>query len=214
MTESLVKKFAFQADDMVIRAQVAAETAGVFYTMSFLRNRIDGLVRTGEGTSAIVLSSGLRIPVRMDHAELEEKIFFTDARRLPVLDLTLLTGADLPAVALCDGARPEKEGLSSSDIEISLFVRRRETQNFQLFTVRESGIDWGAVRAEQGRNGPLTVFPLRDIKGPFGEDAVYVDISRAVFMRAYTDAKASGAPALDLLPQTKPKSPAPRPVRK
>lgn len=216
----LSKRLTSDADELVIRAQVEDAAGGVFRAVTFEKSRIDYITEVAEGVSGIVLKTGARIAVAMPYAELERKIYFPELRDEPVLDLREVTGAAAKGVKIPDPARdfavaaekrPEGSGRKpfvDKPLKIAMFVRQSEQQNFQMYIVTDTNIEWSGVDGvSNGRNGPATQLPLRYGKGPFGEASILIDMPRAAFMEQYNKAKMDGLEELDLRDWTRRRDP-------
>jgi len=213
------KRILPDADDLILRAQAATADGKGFAPMSFTRERIDYLTSVSEGVSGIVLKNGVKIAVKMDYEALENKIFFADLLNAPVLDLRDVTGtnvttAPVPALSVefDAAAKPaaadgEKLPMVNKELTIAVFVRQAEQQNFQMFFIKDSNINWNGVDGEDGRNGKMTKLPLRSGVGPFGEKNIIIDIARPSFMEFYNKAKMQGLDQLDLREWTRRRDP-------
>lgn len=77
-----------------------------------------------------------------------------------------------------------------------------------MFSFLDTEVDWSAVEGGgNGRNGPYTIFPLRNRRGPFGDSEIIVDMPRQSFMEIYATAKMEGLDTLDLREQTRQRTP-------
>ena len=220
------KRLTLDADELIIRAQVEDAAGGTFRPVTFGKSRIDYITEVANGISGIALKTGARIAVAMPYEELERKIYFPDMRDEPVLDLREMTGPVVKAAVVPEPARdfttaaapkPEKRPFVDKPLTIGVFVRQSGEQNFQMFFVPDTNINWGSVTGEaNGKNGMLTKLPLRYGKGPFSEDTLIIDMPRAAFMEVYNKAKLDGLEELDLRERTRrrdpdaPKLPPPR----
>lgn len=197
-----------------------------FHAMSFSRERIDYLTEIAEGLSGIALKNGAKIPVALPYEVLEQRIY-DDGGDDFIIDLRAVTGpvaadAALPALAAdfeAAAPRPSQNApkpFVNRELTIAFFVRQSQQQNFQMFFVKDSNINWNGVEGEDGLNGKMTKIPLRFSKGPFGETTLLIDMPRAAFMEVYNKAKLEGLAELDLRDQTrridpdKPKAPKPK----
>ncbi|MDE1153135.1 MAG: hypothetical protein PW788_11415 [Micavibrio sp.] len=212
------KRLLPDAEDLIVRAQVSTSDGKAFVPLSFTRERIDYLTAVSEGVSGIVLKNGAKIPVNMPYEALEAKVYFADILNEPVLDLRALTGpyaaaAVLPALsaefdaAAAPAVDGDKPPMVNKELTIAVFVRQAEQQNFQMFFVKDTNINWAGVDGEDGRNGKLTKLPLRSSVGPFGEKNIIIDISRPTFMEFYNKAKMQGLDELDLREWTRRRDP-------
>jgi hypothetical protein len=235
MTEGLkfAKTLISETDEVIVRALVA-DSAGGFHAASFEKSRIDYVTEVKEGVSGLVLKTGAKIAVAMPYEELEKKIYFSDARDAPVVDLRDVTGAkaaealgetrlpDLaldfattapppvdapPAVAAPAQGFPEGKPMIDKPLKIGVFVRQADEQNFQMFFVMDTGIKWSGVEGAEGKNGKMTKLPLLFGRGPFNEDTIIIDMPRAAFMDIYNRAKLAGLEELDLRDLTRRRDP-------
>ena len=216
----LAKRLTPETDELVIRAQVEDAAGGAFRAVTFEKSRIDYITEVDGGMSGIALKTGARIAVAMPYAELERKIYFPDLRDEPVLDLRGATGAAAKGAKVPDPARdfaaaaekpagvPDKRPFVDKPLKMALFVRQSDEQNFQMYFVTDTNIDWSGVEGvTNGRNGPATELPLRYGKGPFGEATILIDMPRAAFMEVYNKAKMDGLDELDLRDWTRRRDP-------
>ena len=218
MTEAFKfnKRLTPDAEDLVLRVLVPDAAGKAFHPMTFMRERIDYVTEVSEAISGIALKSGVKIPVAMPYEDLEKKIYFADIINEPVLDLRNVTGPAVADAALpklsadfntvspaAEGAKP----LVDRELTIAAFVRQKEEQNFQMFFVKDTNINWAGVAGEDGRNGKMTTLPLRYGKGPFGETTIQIDIPRPAFMELYNKAKLDGQDTLDLRDWTRRRDP-------
>jgi hypothetical protein len=213
------KRLTSDADELLIRALVQDADGKAFRPITFEKSRIDYVTEVADGISGIALKTGARIAVAMPYEELERKIYFPDLGAEPVLDLRDVTGEavkgarvpapvqDFTAVA-APAAAAEKKPFVDKPLKIAMFVRQSGEQNFQMYFVTDTNIDWSGVDGEaNGKNGMLTKFPLRYGKGPFGETELIVDIPRAAFMELYNKAKMDGLDELDIRDWTRRRDP-------
>ena len=83
------KEFSFSHSDRLIRVRVAGKTADSFSSFSFPDIEVSGVMDRGEKGSALVLRSGVEIPVALTYEQLEQKIYQPDGS---VIDLRTVTG--------------------------------------------------------------------------------------------------------------------------
>src|SRR5690349_14508401 len=82
----------------VIRVLVANRKE--YRALSFPESEVSAIQETGQNRSALILQSGLEIPVALPYEELEQKIYMPDFRTDgAVLDLRAVTGAAALPVA-------------------------------------------------------------------------------------------------------------------
>jgi hypothetical protein len=216
----IAKRLTSDADDLIIRAQVQDADGKAFHAITFEKSRIDYVTEVSEGISGIALKTGARIAVAMPYAELERKIYFPDLGAEPVLDLREVTGAAVKGASVPDPAKDfaaavqktqpasEKRPFVDKPLKMALFVRQQSEQNFQMYFVTDTNIDWAGVTGDpNGKNGYITKLPLRYGKGPFGETELIIDMSRATFMEMYNNAKMDGQDELDLRDLTRRRDP-------
>ncbi|MEZ0224460.1 MAG: hypothetical protein ACAH83_07905 [Alphaproteobacteria bacterium] len=218
----LHKRLTTEADDLIIRAQVQDATGGAFRAATFEKSRIDYVTEVTAEISGIVLKTGARIAVAMPYAELERKIYFPDLGEEPVLDLRDKTGTVVKDIKVPEVSRdfaaavdpqqpqgfPEKKPFVDKPLKIGVFVRQQSEQNFQMFFVMDTNINWSGVEGDDnGRNGKMTKIPLRFGKGPFGENEIIIDMPRPAFMELYNKAKLDGLDELDLRDWTRRRDP-------
>lgn len=196
----------------MIHAYVASGSA--FHKIRVPAAHVNYLQDISETETAIVLHSGEKICVAMPAEALEQKIFqptANDDYKIDLLNVTGpgYTGGEAPALTK-EFNKTETKNLADSNVEltIAMFVRKSETQNFQMFTCSEKDIDWGAIDCGDGKNGPITLIPLKDkYKTPFKENPMIVDILDAKFMELYSLAKMNGGTQLDLRDLTRKRDP-------
>ncbi len=211
------KRLTPDAEDLILRVLVPDDGGKTFHPMTFMRERIDYVTQVSETVAGIALKTGVKIPVAMDYEALEKKIYFADILSDPVLDLRDVTGpavgdAVLPKLAAdFASAAPAADGqarpLVDRELTIAVFVRQKEEQNFQMFFIKDSNINWAGVAGEEGRNGKMTTLPLRFGKGPFNETTIQFDMPRPSFMELYNKAKLDGLETLDLREWTRRRDP-------
>ena len=79
--------------DRLIRALMAEDKGSGFYAMTFPETEVQGVAQVGQDRSALVLRSGVKIPVALSYEDLEQKIFTPNFRTYDgVLDLRDVTG--------------------------------------------------------------------------------------------------------------------------
>lgn len=215
--KKLQKSFSATADDLLIRAMVARADGSGYQLTGFKRDRIDYLTEldADAGISGIALKTGAKIPVKMPYAELEQKVYLTDLRETPVLDLSAVTGAAaqvaMPALAADFEMQkqPTAESLPLEDVplKIAIFARQSGEQNFRMFIFDEEDVDWESVEGFTGKNGDSTKFTLDYGTGPFDDDEIIFDMPRPKFMELYNLAKMNGQPELDLREWTRRRDP-------
>src|SRR5260370_42273506 len=95
MTESTAK-LAFTPrplEGRLIRAMVADEKGNSFLPTTFPETQVERVMGLGEDRSALVLRSGVKIPVALSYEQLEQKIYQPNFRNDgPALDLRDVTG--------------------------------------------------------------------------------------------------------------------------
>ena len=88
---SIAKEFSSSHGDRLIRAMVA--DGGVFLPKTFPEAEVEGVMGLSHDKSALVLHSGVKIPVALSYEQLEQKIYERDFRTDgPVLELRNVTG--------------------------------------------------------------------------------------------------------------------------
>jgi Protein of unknown function (DUF1566) len=95
MTESPAKlAFAFRSSEArLIRAMVGDDKGLSFSATTFPETQLERVMELGTDRSAIVLLSGIKIPVAVSYEDLEQKIYTPSFRTVgPVLDLRDVTG--------------------------------------------------------------------------------------------------------------------------
>ena len=200
-----------ETDDLVIRAMVQDEKGAAFHPLTFTRERIDYVTEVSKGISGIALKNGVKIAVSMAYEELEQKVYFADLSASSVLDLRSVTGnaikAEVPSLTRVfteESSKEAKKPIVDKPLTIAVFARQEGELNFQMFSFIDTEVDWSSVDgAGNGRNGPYTSLPLRNRRGPFGDDEVIID----VFMELYSKAKLDGLEALDLREKTRRRAP-------
>jgi hypothetical protein len=216
------KKISSDAGELLIRAQIADAAGAGWNPVTFEKSRIDYVTGIGEGLSGIALKTGAKIAVKMPYDELERRIYLSDPREEPVLDLREVTGsvvrearvpapaADFSAAATAPAPAgfPEKRPMVDKPLKIALFARQSGEQNFQMLIFLDTNVDWSGVTGDaNGKNGSMTKMPLLYGAGPFGESEVLFDMPRAAFMELYNRAKMEGLDELDLRDWTRRRDP-------
>ena len=98
--------------DRLIRVRVAGKKADSFSSFTFSDTEVSGLMDSGEKGSALVLRSGVEIPVALPYEQLEQKIYQPDFRTDgPVLDLRDVTG---------EAAKPKAANGNESPAEMKI----------------------------------------------------------------------------------------------
>jgi len=88
---SIAKELSSSHSDRLIRAMVA--DGGVFLPKTFPETEVEGVMGLADDKSALVLRSGVKIPVALSYEQLEQKIYQPDFKNDdPVLDLRAVTG--------------------------------------------------------------------------------------------------------------------------
>ena len=95
--------------DRLIRVLVTNQKSNGFHALTLPENEIQGVAEMGQDRSALVLRSGVEIPVALSYEQLEQKIYQRDFRNDgPVLDLRDVTGeATKPKAANANEAPAE-----------------------------------------------------------------------------------------------------------
>lgn len=79
--------------ERLIRVLIANQESKEFNATTFSETEIERVMEIGEDRSALVLRSGIQIPVALSYEQLEQKIYERDFRiDGPVLDLRYVTG--------------------------------------------------------------------------------------------------------------------------
>jgi hypothetical protein len=88
---SIAKELSSSHSDRLIRAMVA--DGGVFLPKTFPETEVEGVMGLADDKSALVLRSGVKIPVALSYEQLEQKIYQPHFKNDdPVLDLRNVTG--------------------------------------------------------------------------------------------------------------------------
>jgi uncharacterized protein DUF1566 len=101
------KEMSGSRSDRLIRVLAANQNSDGFHALTFPENEIQGVADMGQDRSALVLRSGIEIPVTLPYEQLEQRIYQPDFRNDgPVLDLRDLTGdaARKPAAVIAIAA--------------------------------------------------------------------------------------------------------------
>jgi hypothetical protein len=180
-----------------VRAQVWKKNRG-FKMVSFDPSSIDHLTDNEDGTSEIVLKSGLEIQVNMPFSELEKKVFHSHFMDGDFIDLMAVTGVH-------SGFPSRQDPQDTAPLnEITMHIRKRGTRETVIDVCKsEEWFDWENIREIKDINGPAIIIPLTgEVKSNLKEKHVLLDISYSEFMRLYKAAKAAGSVTLDLTPIT------------
>jgi len=213
-----------ERETLIIRVFAPEASGDGYRAVSFEQSRVDYVTEISPGLSALALKSGAKIPVAMDYDALERRVYFTDPRDEPVLDLREATGpaaaeAVAPALATDFGAtapappeEPEvvpvaEEGFVNQTVTIAVFARQPQQQNFVMCVFDDTEVDWNSVRGPDGKNGPMTKLEFTSRYGPFDDDEIIFDLPRPVFMELYNKAKMEGKTQLDLRELTRRRDP-------
>jgi hypothetical protein len=90
---SIVKELSGGPGDRLIRVSVPTPKGNDFHASTFLEGEVQSVDDLGQDRSALVLRSGVQIPVALSYQELEQKIYQRDFRTDGhVLDLRDVTG--------------------------------------------------------------------------------------------------------------------------
>jgi hypothetical protein len=106
---SIVKELSSNRGDRRIRVLMPNPGQSTDTTATFSEAEVERVIEIGEERSALVLRSGLQIPVSLSFEHLEQKIYEPDFKNDgPVLDLRAVTGkAVKPLVVNANDVRPE-----------------------------------------------------------------------------------------------------------
>ena len=89
---SIVKELSNGHGDRLIRVLAAKQEGGGFHARTYPEGEIQGVAEMGQARSALVLRSGIEIPVALSYEQLERKIYEPEFRNDgPVLDLRDVT---------------------------------------------------------------------------------------------------------------------------
>jgi len=164
--------------DRLIRAWIMDEKENCFRPFSFTSSAVDGMMGLDEKRSALVLRSGIKIPVALSHEELERKIYTPDFRE-PVLDLRNVTGkAALPP-----------------QFTIRAFLRKPAQDNVVACAFLEAGI--ASIIAISGKSLRID-FNAAAENPPFEDGGAILDMPQGDFIALLAAAKAQGQDTLDL----------------
>jgi len=87
------KNLTSSSGERLIRVLAADQKSKGFNATTFLETEVERVMEIGEGRSALVLRSGVEIPVALPYEQLEQKIYQPDFRNGgPLLDLRDVTG--------------------------------------------------------------------------------------------------------------------------
>jgi hypothetical protein len=90
---AISKKLSSTHGDRRVRVLGANPKGNGFHPLTFLESEVQGVEGAGEDRSALLLRSGVEIPVALSYEQLEEKLYERDFRTDgPVLDLRDVTG--------------------------------------------------------------------------------------------------------------------------
>jgi hypothetical protein len=180
--------FSRDAGDRLVRIWALDEDGETFRPFSFATAAIDGVMGLGEKRSALVLRSGMKIPVALSHEELEQKIYTHDFRE-PVLDLCKFTGAAVAPLQF----QPQ--------LKIKAFVRQADTYNVVTYDFSEASItSIEAIETSRSKSGKAVRLSFNKAAKnyPFGGAQAVLDMSYDDYIAFLTEAKKRGFDTLDL----------------
>lgn len=172
------------AGERLVRAWVLDEEGEAFRLFSFAITAIDGVMELGEKRSALVLRSGMKIPVALSHEELEQKIYTHDFRE-PVLDLRNLTGAVAGRL----------------EIKISALLRKSGGKEYAVcdFTEKEILAVEVSEKGMFSKTGKAVTFKFNQTAGkPYGDAGHILDMPYVDYKALLAAAKNEGLGTLDL----------------
>lgn len=131
---SIAKELSSGHADRLIRVLIPHPTCGDFYASTFHESEIRSVDAMGHDRSALVLRSGIAIPVALPYEELETKIYQPDLKNDgPVLDLRGVTG---------DAAKPKAANAKEAPAEPKILRHSREMNHLCSRKVTHQ-IAWG-----------------------------------------------------------------------
>lgn len=183
--------------EKLIRAQASDGKGGEFRPISFAVTAVDGVVGVGDQGSALVLRSGITIPVALPYEVLEEKIYASDFREA-VLDLRDVTGN--AALSVVSPKLAEKIEVKPEGFMIRALVRKRYSTETSVIEFRESDLALmtpeDTNRSRCGRSVTLTFNAASKIR-PF-EGVANLDMPYNDFIYCLSNAREQGLETLDL----------------
>lgn len=183
---------------------MAAEknNAGVFHPVSFRTTAIEYVMEIKDGVSAMVLYSGVTIPVALPFEKLKQMIYEPNIRDGMVVDLMKVTGTavkDVLAPKLAEKFNQQGPGLKTA-LKIKAYLRANAENRFVEFSFYETDI--ASLTPETGtrsktKKSVSIKFNTAVKKGPFGSEAL-LDMPHEDYLLYVSSAKSQGVPELDL----------------
>ncbi|MDE1153134.1 MAG: hypothetical protein PW788_11410 [Micavibrio sp.] len=202
--------FSMADEDFLIEAFAPVEGGkDAWRRIAFRAGNVDYLHEIDEKTSGITLKNGVTIPTTLPFAELKRQIFEPDTSTGNSIDLSLVTGAAVGAVAavrLSKNFNPAAETAKAETkkpMEIIVFAHEaRNDRNFRRLIFTDAMID--NFEAHPERKDSETYISLKKTLDDW--DDFYIPLPLTTFTYYLDEAKRRGAPQLDLGEATRPKS--------
>jgi len=173
-------------------------------------SNVDYIQGMGQEASAIVLKSGIKIPVKITYQDLRQKLL-DGPTHSETLDLLSITGS------ICDETEDVKlkeefnNKSSTSDgriIEITMFVRSEKGKDHILFSFRNDEVRWEFSREHDANSRGY--IQLKNRRGPFNaHKGFWFDITKDDLLERLNKAQMNGDTELDLREETRFKKPSP-----
>jgi hypothetical protein len=176
--------FSRDAGDRLVRAWVLDEDGVTFHPFSFPAAAVDGVMGLGEKRSALVLRSGMKIPVALSYEELEKKIYTSDFRE-PLLDLRDVTG----------------KAADTLQLKIRAFLRQADSNNVVTYDFPEvSVVSIEAIETSRSKSGKAVriSFNAAAKNYPFGDKSAILDMPYDDYTVFLAAAKEQGLDTLNL----------------
>lgn len=187
------------ADRLITAVAAEKGNAGAFHPVIFRPDAVDHLMGINKKASAIVLKSGVIIPVALPLQELKEKIYAPSLIDGNEIDLTAVTGEVARAIV---APRLSDEFNTKAELKIRAIIRQGGENTVKIVEFPESAIinftEEGSTRAI-GKRSVNIAFNTAVMRAPFPGDNNFIDMRLSDFVQLLTEAKSSGQTMLDLV---------------
>lgn len=183
-------------EGLLIDALAPVENGGGFRAISFRAGRIDYLCQLSERASAIVLQSGIAIPVALSYADLKKVVYEADMETGASIDLTLVTGPAAKDAMMPKLARSFNE--EARPLQIRALVRKRRGSATAEWRFNEAMIKNFQQESTEKSRCRKSVWMKLEVKGPFGDQQVMLDMPYDDFISMLSTARQQDKDVLDL----------------
>ena len=175
----------------------------IFHPVTFKASSVDYIREVNDTVSALVLKSGLTIPVACPFQELKQMVYEPDLAAGPSLDLTPVTGPavkDVMVARLADEVKISDEFNQNSSLMISALLRKTSTNQVINCTFSEDAVSsYEPKETPRAKSGlTITIHFNTAVRDPFGTGEANLDMPYDEFITFLTDAKKKGSKTLDL----------------